>query len=115
LLADMPHLSNVLVLPIDLPDATPDALAAMLASPADVTIAPDRDRQGTNALRLRGRAVPEFPFSFGPGSFARHGAAAASMNLTRQVIADPRLAFDVDQVAHYEEWSARTRLPQRTS
>lgn len=113
LLAELSHPSDVLILPIDLPDATPDALADLLASSATVAIAPDRERQGTNVLRLRATALADFPFAFGAGSFARHCAAAESMKLTLQVVADPRLAFDIDQPSHYDDWLRRTRQPQR--
>jgi 2-phospho-L-lactate guanylyltransferase len=63
-------------------------------SPSEVTLAPDRWRDGTNVA-----GVPTevgFRFSYGPGSFARHLAEAARLGLHCTIVDDPRLSSDVD-------------------
>ncbi|HYM33116.1 MAG TPA: 2-phospho-L-lactate guanylyltransferase [Candidatus Cybelea sp.] len=94
----------ILVLPIDLPWAGKTALRELLRNSADVVLAPDRRRAGTNALRLGLRAVGRFPFRFGEGSFAAHQRAAAEFSVA--VVDDPRLAFDIDRPEDYAEWQA---------
>ena len=37
-----------------------------------------------------------FTFSYGPGSFARHGAEAHRLGLALRVVREPSLAHDVD-------------------
>lgn len=59
-----------------------------------ITIVPDRRRDGTNVL-----SVPTdraFPFSYGPGSFARHLAEAGTLGVAVRVVDDAALAWDVD-------------------
>jgi 2-phospho-L-lactate guanylyltransferase len=61
---------------------------------AGVTLVPDRRGGGTNAI-----CVPTgcgFTFSYGPGSFARHGAEAHRLGLPLRVVREPSLAADVD-------------------
>lgn len=63
-------------------------------SPSEVTLAPDRRRDGTNVA-----GVPTevgFRFSYGPGSFHRHLAEAARLGLHCTIVDDPRLSSDVD-------------------
>ncbi len=62
--------------------------------PSEVTLAPDREHDGTNVA-----AVPTatgFRFSYGPGSFDRHRAEAERLGLRLTVIDDWRLSTDVD-------------------
>ena len=99
----------LLILPIDLPFATADALAAFSDLRADVAIAPDRGRSGTNALGLGPRAVKDFAFRFGPDSFAAHQAIAHVGRWQAAIFADPRLAFDLDQPEDYREWQRDTQ------
>jgi 2-phospho-L-lactate guanylyltransferase len=66
----------VLVLPIDLPLVTPDALGTLVAAGPGpiVALVPDRHGRGTNALLLR---PPEaIAFAFGGDSREAHAAAA---------------------------------------
>jgi 2-phospho-L-lactate guanylyltransferase len=63
-------------------------------SPSEVTLAPDRARDGTNVA-----AVPVgagFRFSYGPGSFERHRSEAARLGLHCTIVDDLRLSSDVD-------------------
>ncbi|MDA0340950.1 MAG: 2-phospho-L-lactate guanylyltransferase [Proteobacteria bacterium] len=107
----------MLVLPGDLPMARPGDIEAFigdfsgknsatgrLASPA-VRIAPARDGDGTNALLL---APPGLMASqFGPGSFARHRAAAEALVSTVEIVAPPGLAFDIDTPQDLLDFCAR--------
>jgi 2-phospho-L-lactate/phosphoenolpyruvate guanylyltransferase len=88
----------LLVLPIDLPMVSPDALAAVLAPLRQgerplVVIVPDRHRRGTNALLL---APPEaIEFGFGGDSRAAHAACAVEAG-ARLVELDGPLTLDID-------------------
>ena len=92
----------ILVLPIDLPFVTSEAIAAGL-EPLDplahigrtrtVVIVTDRHGTGTNALALRPPDVIDF--AFGPGSRRAHRAAADAAGAT-VVELDGPLAVDLD-------------------
>ncbi len=88
--------SAALVLPADLLLLTPNVIARFLraAGDADVAVAPDRAEMGTNALLLR----PPCALAplFGPDSFARHRARAATQGLTVATVRLPELALDLD-------------------
>jgi 2-phospho-L-lactate guanylyltransferase len=59
-----------------------------------VTLIPDRRRDGTNVIAVPTAA--DFGFDYGGGSFARHRAAAARLDLAVRVVEDPDLGWDVD-------------------
>lgn len=61
-----------------------------------LVIAPDRRRDGSNAVCVP--AGSGFRFSYGPGSFQRHVAEAGRLGLPVTVVDEPALAFDVDDV-----------------
>ena len=87
----------VLALHADLPHLHPADLVAMIGLlpplPAAV-LAPDHTGSGTNALLI---APPDaLPFLFGPGSFARHIAAAEACGLPYAIAHVPGIAGDVD-------------------
>jgi 2-phospho-L-lactate guanylyltransferase len=72
-------------------------LATQLAWVADfpgVTLIPDRRRDGTNVAGVPTAAG--FPFAYGRGSFARHRAAAARLDLPVRIVEDAALGWDVD-------------------
>ena len=82
---------QVVVAHADLPLAGPLAWAARFPG---VTLVPDRRDDGTNVV-----SVPtgtEFTFSYGPGSFQRHGAEARRLGLSLRVVREPGLGHDVD-------------------
>lgn len=103
--------TELLILPTDLPLATSAALARFAAASGDVVIAPDESGTGTNALLLRGGAVPGLPLAFGPGSFAAHVAAGRALGLAVAATDDWRLAFDIDECAQYLRWRASGEDP----
>jgi len=88
----------VLVVPIDLPMVSADALGDLLAPLRDenrplVVIVPDRHRRGTNALLL---APPDaIEFGFGGDSRAAHAACAVEAG-ARLVELDGPLTLDLD-------------------
>jgi 2-phospho-L-lactate guanylyltransferase len=73
----------------DLPLLQPEDLAAAVAAPADVILAPSHD--GGTSLLIS--PVP-LRFAYGPGSFRRHLAAAAQMST--RVLVRTGLAVDLD-------------------
>ena len=90
--------SAILILPIDLPDVTPEAVDAV-AAPLDdgdrplVAIVPDRHGRGTNALLI---APPEaIDVCFGGDSALAHEAGARSAGARLVVLGGP-LALDLD-------------------
>ena len=89
----------ILVLPIDLPFVTAEAVAAVLAPldpvavGANVVLVADRHGNGTNALAVR--PPHAIAFAFGPGSRHAHRAAAEAIG-ARYVEVEGPLAFDLD-------------------
>lgn len=97
----------VLRLPIDLPLLTAEDIDAVFAADtggATAVLVPSRDGTGTNAI-LR-RPPDAFPSQFGPGSFARHLAAARAVGLTCHILVNPNIAFDVDDPDDLREYRA---------
>jgi len=88
---------GVLIVPADLPLITPEDVRAMLDRakyPPVVVVAPDRHRQGTNALLVC--PVGLIDYEFGPGSFQRHCDLASKAGARLEVCELPSLALDVD-------------------
>jgi 2-phospho-L-lactate guanylyltransferase len=87
----------VLVLPIDLPFITADAVRtvcdALEASARGVVLVTDRHGTGTNALGLRPPSI--IAFAFGSGSRAAHEAGAAAAGATYLELEGP-LNVDLD-------------------
>ena len=98
----------VLILPIDLPYATADAVSRAIAGDFDIVVAPDSERRGTNLLYVGSRALRAFSFAFGPDSFPAHWNWAKRTGFSVETLDDPRLAFDVDRPEDYERWQRAT-------
>jgi 2-phospho-L-lactate/phosphoenolpyruvate guanylyltransferase len=94
-----------LILPIDLPLATPAALGTVLSAPQEVVIVPDEARTGTNVLRLGPGAFGRFRFAFGARSYAAHCAEARAAGFEAMTVEAPNLAFDVDRPEQYRRWA----------
>ena len=88
-------IQRVIVSHADLPHATPGSLGDLPR--AGVVLVPDRHGDGTNVASVPTDA--DFPWSYGPGSFARHRAAAIALGLAVTVIRDRELGWDVDTPA----------------
>jgi len=82
---------RVVVAHADLPLAGPLGWASRFAG---VTLVPDRRDDGTNVACVPTAAG--FTFSYGPGSFQRHGAEARRLGLGLRVVREPLLGHDVD-------------------
>lgn len=85
---------RVVVAHADLPFAQDlDAFDTDAGAPVAVLVA-DQHGDGTPIVSVPVNA--EFAFAYGPGSFARHVAAARHAGLTVREVRDSRLGFDVD-------------------
>lgn len=81
----------------DLPLLTSDDIRSIVrlgAAPNTVVLAPDRHMAGTNVMLAH--PVELAHFAFGPGSFARHGAAASKAGARLEIYTSPGTALDVD-------------------
>lgn len=89
--------SGVLIVPADLPLLTPEDVRAMLElakDPPVVVLAPDRHKQGTNALLVCPVGLIEY--DFGPGSFQRHCERARQAGARLEICELPSIALDMD-------------------
>ena len=94
--------AHVVVSHADLPLATS---FAHLVHPGEVTLVPDRHRDGTNVLALPADA--EFGFRYGPGSFAAHVESAGQAGLPCRVVDDTSLSLDLDTADDLDELARR--------
>src|SRR4051794_26880132 len=104
---------RVLPVPGDTPSAEAAELSRLLACREPVVVVPDRHGTGTNALLL----APPTAISpaFGPGSRARHEAAAEAAGVEGAVAELPSLGHDVDTPEDLAALRARGRLGPRTA
>jgi len=82
---------KVVVAHADLPLAGPLGWASRFPG---VTLVPDRRDDGTNVACVP--TASGFTFSYGPGSFQRHGGEARRLGLGLRVVREPLLGHDVD-------------------
>lgn len=89
--------SGVLIIPADLPLLSPEDVRAILdraKDPPVVVVAPDRRREGTNALLICPVGLIEY--NFGPGSFQRHCDRAIQAGARLEIFELPSVALDMD-------------------
>ncbi len=86
----------VLVLPADLPFINAEDIHGLirLALDRSIVIAPDKARDGTNALLVKPPGAIEF--EYGGGSFERHIRLAEAAGLQAFTYESERLALDID-------------------
>jgi len=88
---------QLLVMPADLPlvkaEHIKDFLALSTAAP-ELIIAPDRRKDGTNALYINPADLIDF--YYGPGSFTKHINAARAENASIQIVENEALGLDLD-------------------
>ncbi|MEX2479633.1 MAG: 2-phospho-L-lactate guanylyltransferase [Gammaproteobacteria bacterium] len=88
---------GMLMVPGDVPlvsSAEVDRIIEQHRGMPAVTLVPDREHDGTNALAA---TPPEaIPFAFGRGSFNRHREAATAAGIESTVLHLPGLALDID-------------------
>jgi len=88
---------GVLIIPADLPLITTEDVRVMLeraAEPPVVVVAPDRRRDGTNALLVCPTGLIDY--EFGPGSFQHHCERARNAGARLEICELPSLALDMD-------------------
>jgi 2-phospho-L-lactate guanylyltransferase len=111
MLANTFRAHGVLVVPADLPLLNVEDvqdMAVLGRKTPGVVIAPDRRREGTNALLL---APPDLiPFDYGPGSYVRHLKRALDTGVTVQVFERESLALDMDYPEDLELLEENLRL-----
>lgn len=89
---------GILIIPADLPRLDADDLRRILVhrkQPPVVVIAPDRKKEGTNALLVCPPDLIEF--SYGPDSFDKHCQAARSEGVRLEVCDLVSLELDLDE------------------
>jgi len=89
---------GVLVLPADLPKLAAEDLKTILAfrdAPPIVAIAPDRKKEGTNALFVCPPDLIEF--KYGEGSFQKHIKEAQDAGAKLEICELPSLELDLDE------------------
>jgi 2-phospho-L-lactate guanylyltransferase len=106
--------STVLLVPIDVPTATPADFSQLAASARPgLIVVPSSDGTGTNALV---RTPPDCIQSrFGPGSFRAHLDQALSKGLPADVLRLPGLMFDIDTPEDVAELLSRSHECQVSS
>jgi 2-phospho-L-lactate guanylyltransferase len=88
---------GVLIVPADLPLITPEDVRVMLERAVDppvVVVAPDRRRNGTNALLVCPTGLIDY--EYGQGSFQRHCERALKAGAHLEICELPSLALDMD-------------------
>lgn len=88
---------GVLIIPADLPLLDQAALSEIISQASQggcMAIAPDRRRDGTNALLVSPPGL--ITYFFGAHSFARHVMAAQKVSLEPRIVENEILALDLD-------------------
>jgi len=100
-------IGRVLVLPGDIPLASPEELASLIGSRPSapgVTLAPSRDGNGTNAMLL---APPDaIAPCYGPGSYLQHMSQAMARHIDVNVLHLAGVGRDIDEPADLAALSA---------
>ncbi len=89
--------NEILVLPADLPLVRPEDIREFLrhsGQPPEVIIAPDRRRDGTNALFINPADLIEF--KYGERSFSIHQELAKKANARIEIVEMGSIALDLD-------------------
>jgi 2-phospho-L-lactate guanylyltransferase len=107
------HVEALLVISADLPAATIQDMAELLAShQGGVTLVPATVDGGTNAIIAE--PPDALPFQFGPSSLARHRGAARVAEVFCNVFEKPGLGHDMDRPDDLA-WLLRQPLDSRAS
>jgi len=88
---------GVLIIPSDLPMISKEDISSMLEmvkEPPVVVVAPDRKREGTNALLVCPVGLIEY--DYGPNSFERHCISAQEAGARLEICELSSLALDMD-------------------
>ena len=104
---------GVLILPADIPKLDHEDIVKLLsqiAEPPVVVVAPDRDREGTNALAVCPAGLIEY--DFGEGSFEKHCRRAREAGARLEICELPSLALDLDEPEDLEIMEADFEYPE---
>lgn len=88
---------SILIIPADLPLLKPSDVKDFLhlvTGKTQLIIAPDRRKEGTNALFMT--PVSLIPFNFGLGSFNRHVQSAQRKNIIPDIVERTAFGLDLD-------------------
>ena len=110
--------NSILVLPSDLPFLTPEDVEMMISSldsegrngngyhkhKRAITICPDHNEEGTNALLLS--PPTGFVYRYGEGSFQNHLDEAQRLGMKRRRVNTPGILFDLDTAHDWEIYHA---------
>ena len=106
---------GIIILPADLPLIKPGDIKTLIKlgkkTPV-VVIAPDRRKEGTNALLMRPAGV--IPFIFGPGSFKKHLQAAEKAGIEAVVCELETFGLDLDLPEDLELLKHMDEVPKAT-
>lgn len=97
LVAKAYHANEILVLPADLPLIKTDHLREFLKyanKPPELIIAPDRRKDGTNALYINPEDLIDF--YYGSGSFRMHVEAAKKKGASIKIVETEEFGLDLD-------------------
>lgn len=94
--SQMPEQHSMLVLPTDLLRLDRATLDRFVADPPAMTIAPNRDGDGTNLLHVPRRVLSDFRFRFGQGSLAWHIGEGIRVGVLPRIFRSPLTEFDLD-------------------
>lgn len=89
--------NEVMVIPADLPLLTKEDIETFLkhtGEPPEIIIAPDRRKDGTNALYINPAGL--IAFNYGPGSFQKHLELARKSNARTEIVETFSLGLDLD-------------------
>jgi len=91
------NVTSMMSVPADLPLVTPEEIDAVVQAHApapSVTVAPARDKLGSNAMLCSPPNV--LPFRFGENSFILHLERARELGIAPRVVERPGLGLDID-------------------
>jgi 2-phospho-L-lactate guanylyltransferase len=97
ILAHVYSTEGVLILPADLPLVQPEDIQQVLSlakEPPVVVIAPDRRRDGTNALLVNPAGL--IHYAFGVGSFNQHCELARKAGARLEIVENQAIGLDLD-------------------
>ena len=107
---DYRSMGDVVILPTDLPLMSPDDIRQLVALTQEtgITIVPDRQQAGTNAICMSGgaRITP----SFGSNSFQTHCALAIEQGYLLTVWMNEHIGHDLDTATDLETIKSQTDL-----
>ena len=105
---------GILIIPADLPRLAAEDIKEILAhrnDPPVVVIAPDRKKQGTNALFVCPPGLIDF--KYGKGSFDKHSQQALDAGARLEICNLPSLELDLDEPEDLALMEAELKLSEK--